>query len=238
MAETILLVFEGGKTEPNVFDNIQESFFHSDKSAIIYTTYNAEIYQLWKCVRDDEYLDLLEVLKERDKENKTCLAGVSRDDVSQIFLFFDYEGHASNASDDAIAEMLVNFDEETDNGKLYISYPMVEAYKDIVDDFKSHIVPAKENVKYKKMSAESSPYKDPRKIDIQDWRKIISENLKKGNFIVNGEYTIPSFPLSQTSVFDGQLAKFIKPFSKVAVLSGIPFFIDEYFEEFPIGLDK
>ena len=46
MADRILLVFEGEKTEPNVFDNIQESFFHGKNSTIIYTTYNAEIYQL------------------------------------------------------------------------------------------------------------------------------------------------------------------------------------------------
>ena len=239
MADTILLVFEGEKTEPRIFGNLKKTFFGSETNSIIHATYNAEIYQLWKRVRDDEFLDLIELLRERDERNQTRLAGIERDDVSQIFLFFDYEGHATGATDEKIDKMLAHFNEETENGKLYISYPMVEALKDITPDFKNHSVPAKKNINYKKMVAESvSPYQDMRTIDANDWKRIISENLKKGNFIVTQSYSAPASTLPQSAIFEGQRTNYIRPLDQIAVLSGIPFFIVEYFGGLPPILKK
>ena len=58
------------------------------------------------------------------------MEGLSRDDFSEVFLFFDYDVHQTNlgkADDgDVINQMLESFDNETENGKLYISYPMVQ----------------------------------------------------------------------------------------------------------------
>ena len=57
-----------------------------------------------------------------------------REDFSEGYLFFDYDGHQKNLSKydekDALEQMLMSFDNETENGKLYISYPMVEALRD------------------------------------------------------------------------------------------------------------
>ena len=66
------------------------------------------------------------------------MEGLSRDDFSEVFLFFDYDAHQTNLgkSDDVdvINQMLESFDNETENGKLYISYPMVEALRDFEAD--------------------------------------------------------------------------------------------------------
>lgn len=73
------------------------------------------------------------MLREENVELKEQLAGLQRDDFSEIYLFFDYDGHQKNLgefdSKDAIEQMLISFDNETENGKLYISYPMVEALR-------------------------------------------------------------------------------------------------------------
>ena len=66
---------------------------------------------------------------ERNADNQQQLKGVRRKDVAQIYLFFDYDGHATLADDDDMARMLAHFDNETENGKLYVSYPMAEALK-------------------------------------------------------------------------------------------------------------
>jgi len=230
MADIILLVFEGEKTEPRIFDSLRKTFFGSEKNSIIQATYNAEIYQLWKQVRDDGFLDLLELLRERSEKNRISLAGIERDHVSQIFLFFDYEGHATGATDEKIQKMLEHFDEETENGKIYISYPMVEALKHLTREFQNQAVPAKQNINYKQVVAESeSPYQDMRKVDANDWQQIVSKNLKKGNFIARGQYALPKSPTPQAKIFKGQLTNFIVPLGKVSVLSGIPFFVAEYF---------
>lgn len=226
----ILLIFEGEKTEPQIFNNLKGHFFPAKKSNMVYATYNADIYQLWKQVEDDEFLDLLELLRERNKRNENILEGIEQDRIAQTFLFFDYDGHATNASDEDIQKMLEHFDEETENGKLYVSYPMVEALKHLTSDFRTHTVPEKENIHYKDLVDKSrSPYQDLRKINAEGWKYIISENLKKGNHIVNGQYILPESASSQPDIFEGQLTKYIRPSDHVAVLSGIPFFIVEYF---------
>ena len=71
----------------------------------------------------------------------TTLDGIRNSDISEIFLFFDYDFQNSQLSLDEInrrvEEMLTLFDDETDNGKLYINYPMIESIrytKELPDD--------------------------------------------------------------------------------------------------------
>lgn len=238
MADIVLLVFEGEKTEPQIFNNLKQTIFGANSKSIIHATYNAEIYQLWEYVRKNPFMDLLEVLRDRNARNRECLAGIERDQVSRVFLFFDYDGHATGATDEKIQQMLAHFNEETENGKLYVSYPMVEAFKDTSPDFKNHVVPAKENIKYKTVVAASSAYKDPRKIIPADWRNIISKSLKKGSFIVTQNDNESATPPLQDALFEGQLINYIQPLNQVAVLSGIPFFLVEYFGGLPPSLKK
>ena len=128
MSDTILLVFEGARTERHIFNNLKKHYF-SGQNSIVHATFDTDIYTLWQEVRKDEFLDLIELIRDKNAKNKSELQGISRVNVSQIFLFFDYDGHSHNASDEAIQQMLAHFDNETENGKLYISYPMVEALR-------------------------------------------------------------------------------------------------------------
>lgn len=101
----------------------------------------------------DEFdTDIIEVLREEHEELKEQLEGINRDDFSEVYLFFDYDGHQNNLSEDddsdVLEQMLKSFDNETENGKLYISYPMVEALRDfeegkcgITADIRCHIHP-------------------------------------------------------------------------------------------------
>jgi len=231
MAETILFVFEGKKPEFHIQDNIESTFFEDTSKSNIRITYGTDIYQLWKQVQNEEFLDLIEILKECCTENCETLKDLGREDIGQIYLFFDYDGHAKTASDEDIEQMLSCFNDEFDRGKLYVSYPMVEALKDAVPEFQHHTVPAKEKSDYKKMVSERTIYQDINFIDHAGWLHIISENLKKSNFIVNRDYSEPEKHTQQDSIFDGQQKHYIKPNGTIAVLSGIPFFIVEYFDK-------
>ncbi len=203
MAETILFVFEGKKPEFHIQDNIESTFFEDISKSNIRTTYGTDIYQLWKQVQNEEFLDLIEILKECCTENCETLKDIE--------------------------QMLSCFNDEFDCGKLYVSYPMVEAVKDAVPEFQYHTVPAKEKSDYKKRVSERTIYQDINFIDHAGWLHIISNNLKKSNFIVNRDYSEPEKHPQQDSIFDGQQKHYIKPNGTIAVLSGIPFFIVEYF---------
>ncbi|MEI6892297.1 MAG: hypothetical protein V5783_09010 [Pontiella sp.] len=224
MANAMLCVFEGARTEKQIFENIKKTFFR-DSSVICTVYYGTDIYQLWKELEEDEFLDLTEVLRERNPNNEQALAERTRDDFSEVHLFFDYDGHATLANDEIISKMLALFNNETEHGKLYVSYPMIEAIKDIPANFISHTVPAKQNIHYKKI-LEKSPYQNLRLLSHAQWKKIIEANLEKAIAITSDDRP------TQASIFTKQKEDYIDPKGEVSVLSGIPFFIIDYFEDY------
>jgi len=235
MSNTILFVFEGEVLEKQIFDNIKKNFFSKEKSTMLIASFKAEIYQLYRQVKDDEFLDIVELLKEKNPS----LAEVNREDVSQIYMFFDYDGHASNASDIIVNDMLEFFNEETDQGKLYISYPMAEAIKDFDKTrsccYERCLIHARKNIKYKEIVAMNSSFKNIKKISSEDWNFIFQNTVKKAHCIVFDKFIYPEYKifqkLIQPSIFENQDVKFIEPYEKVAVLSAFPLFILEYFGE-------
>lgn len=123
--EHILFIFEGEKTEYSFYEALQKhNLSLKSKSREILSTFKADIYQLYKKVLKED-AEVFALLKMRD----SALENLSKDNVSSIFLFFDFDCHATNASDDKIRELVEFFNNETENGKIFISYPMVEAFK-------------------------------------------------------------------------------------------------------------
>jgi hypothetical protein len=128
MSSKVLFIFEGPKLEKSITDNLTKFFVN--ENAIITCAYCTTIYKMYAEISKDEDLDTFNLLKEIEV-NKEKLKDFKRSDFAQIYMFFDYDGHATNASDKKIKELLDFFNEETEKGKLYISYPMVEALKHI-----------------------------------------------------------------------------------------------------------
>lgn len=130
----IAVIYEGNKTERILIENLKKIFF-LNRANIVFVGFPAgqNIYMLWKQIQKDEYeTDLIELIREYNKDAAEKLKGYSRDDFSEIYLFFDYDGHNCNLSATdpdgtaVLGEMLETFDNETELGKLYINYPMVE----------------------------------------------------------------------------------------------------------------
>ncbi len=230
MSNKILFIFEGEKTEAQISRSLCYSFFCGKKDLIIECVYKAEIYQLYNEINKDEYIDTFELIKNKDKK---ALGAFSRDDFAEIYLFFDYDGHATKADDTKITMMLELFDNETDKGKLYISYPMVEALKHIKNEasFFESAVLCNTNIHYKKLVNQKADlrFKDFRKYDFATWIYLINIHLIKANFIVNNSLEFPNNLISQNDIFENQMQKYINTLSKVSVLSAFPLFIHDYF---------
>lgn len=240
MSNNILFILEGADTEKQIISKLKNEIFAKEAGTIIHLYFDAEIYQLWKLIKDDGDLDIVEVLRERSRKsdsnvmphNLNVLSNLTRGNVAQIYLFFDYDGQASTASTDNLGAMLDIFREETEHGQLYISYPMVEALKDIEDEagYEHKTVP--HNIKgtpYKSKVNQRSPFQDIRKISKENWKFLASANAKKANLVVTGNYAIPADLNKQQAIFQGQLDRFISPHNEVAVLSAFPLFLLEYF---------
>lgn len=224
----ILFVFEGQKTEPAIHNKIKECFF--SENTIITCVFGTVIYALYKDLKQDEDLEVFSLLKNRI----SALENHKKNEFSQIYLFFDYERHATNASDEKLENLLEIFDDETENGKLYLSYPMVEAlkhYKDF-ESFKNITAICSEN--YKKEVNDFCKNNETGLIDFNQYDKtilkeLITAHLCKMNYIVNDDYSFPTQIHSQLEIFNYQKAKSIDKNNGASVLSAFPIFIHDYF---------
>lgn len=248
--ELHLFVFEGVWAESKYVDMLEQHFL--GKRISVKCVYDAEIYQLYKVLKEEEPdFDLVELLKERNKENAELLRDYTRDSFAYIYLFFDYDAHSTLADDDKIVEMLNFFNNETENGLLYISYPMLEAirhYKDM-QSFKELTVkckrancPYKEECDeveaclkephYKKVSAsECQPQlTNINKYTKQVWQELIRAHLCKMNYLVNDVFDLPIEIELQSVIFSKQLEKHINhKCPKIAVLSAFPIYVLDYY---------
>jgi len=230
MSNKILFIFEGEKTEKQVADNLTKYFVNSNLN--VQCAFCSDIYNLYGRLSDDEDLDTFAILKTIEY-NKVILSPYNRNDFAEIYMFFDYDGHIPNANDSVIKDLLLFFNEETDMGKLFLSYPMVESIKHLNDtiDFKELKVKAKENINYKKIVSEQcgNHLKNLTLLTKENWLEIIESHLKKMNFIVNDNYSLPTSIISQVVVFQNQLSKYLEIDSTVAVLSAFPVFLLDYY---------
>jgi len=230
--KNVLFVFEGEKSEPKAFTSLQKFFLNEGESTIIHAVFCGEIYSLYHKLKKDEDLELFYLLRNK-QQNKDTLANLSLKDISEVYLFFDHDAHATAASEEKLKAMLKFFNEETDNGKLYISYPMVEAIKHFNPNLSYKNLTAKisENKGYKAFVASDCcpTYKSPQSFSREQWATLIKNNLKKARFIIEEAYEMPTKLIPQEDIFEYQLEKFIKPENEVSVLSSIPLFLKEYY---------
>ncbi|QZE14168.1 hypothetical protein K4L44_16845 [Halosquirtibacter laminarini] len=229
---------------------------------ILIGAFGTSIYGLYKETSNDPDLDLFGLIKEKGrkkiddlenerlKNNKQSFSEKQQKivdhiknlleykvaNVSEVFLFFDYDSHCTNADDLKIDNMLKLFNEETEFGKLYLSYPMVEAIKHIDNDcFKDKVDIAEKCYKTKVNRTCLEEYKHFNDYDINTWRRIIKLHLQKMNYIVNDIYDLPSNNISQRMIFKCQKTKYIDKLREdckvVAVLSAFPPFLYDYFTD-------
>lgn len=239
MNDVILFVFEGSKTEPQIFENLKRCFFNSNPNTVLFATYNTSIYTLYENIKDDEYLDTFYFIKNANAENKNRLNNFTSKQISQIFLFFDYDGHCSNADDKKIKFMLEKFDNETEHGKLFINYPMVESLRDLAvwdinRDLEKCSIKFDEFINYKNI-IHLQPNSVNRQITTMlesDWHNVTNVSLQKANWIVNNVNEKPDKQdannLNQINIFTEQKSKFIAN-KLVAILNAFPMFLFEYY---------
>lgn len=231
MSNKILFVFEGGRAENQIVTNLQKFFIN--ENTVIKCVYGAEIYQIYKQLVEDKDLDSFNLIKDRNEATRAALDGFSRNDFAEIYMFFDYDGHSTLADDVKLNLLLDFFKEETDKGKLYISYPMVEALKHICDfdTFNDLKVFCKQNIGYKSIAASAglSEFGDFTRYNLNAWKQLINAHLKKMNYIVHDYFILPGDIISQADIFTKQVEKYICIDSSVAVLSAFPVFLHDYY---------
>lgn len=235
-----VFIVEGEAREPLIIDNISKVFFVHGNFKIITLPAGENIYMLWKKLKDDDFeTDVIEVLRESNKEIRKQLSGLTRDNFSEVYLFFDYDVHQNNLREaddkDVIDQMLESFDNETENGKLYISYPMVEALRDfepgICGNKDNCFVMVSELGDYKNVSASHSCNPRFREYNFDIWREVIDVFAMKLSCLCGQADTFQYEQYVET-INPRKIQKLEeKEFqqNRVFVLSAFPEFLVDYF---------
>lgn len=254
----ILFIFEGKKREPALFKTLEYLYFPKENQKIIYS-YGNNIYSLYKEINNSNFTqDIVSVLREKTsklKDNPFNLIEKTSD-ISEIYLFFDYDGQNKNQPleelNKQINEMLDFFCDETENGKLYISYPMIESIrytKELPDEnYNSYKVKIADCGNFKQTADEFSFYKSldfitakigtENNLDLTEeynekiknnWELLRLQNVKKCFFLVDKEYSQKKKIIEQKTVFSSQLTKFIMAENTVSILNAFPIFLYDYF---------
>ena len=145
-----VFIVEGVDRDDRFVKKMSQCFFQGSKRIETITVPAAQnIYMLYNILVEDNFdTDIIEILRDNVPQAAERLAGINRQSIDQVFLFFDYDIQQDNISSSSPPsekkkKMLDAFDDETRNGKLYISYPMVEALYDFkgkdCEAFSSHV---------------------------------------------------------------------------------------------------
>lgn len=242
MTEKILFVYEGQKTEKKL-SIILKHYINLNKDVVIETSFCGNLYSLYTSLNNskeefDE--DIIPILKSRyDNPN---LDKYDRNSFGSIYLFFDYDSHAHDFNFEKLSKLLSFFNNETENGKLFISYPMIEALKHIAnldnkDSFLNDTYLCKDGKKYK---GHVNCYSDVRvkncfsnrkttDTNIENYNIIIDFHCCKANYIINENKEFPEQLILQKDILNFQYNNSNNNEGKIYTLSSYPLMLLDYF---------
>lgn len=227
----ILILVEGAKTDLLLMQKVLTLYGISNNHQII--SYNTSIYDLYQkmfCEDDPSSLDLLQVLKEHEKDETKKT--IFNEHYSDIILVFDLDPQSPEYTPDAITKMANYFTESSDTGKLYLNYPMVESFyhmRTIPDpDYINYAVSMEEliNHTYKSRVKQTCriPYKDFATTK-ETCNLIISQNLEKARIVLH--QSDDSLPTDTKTLLAAQLS-FLQNHNLLYVLCTCIFYIVDY----------
>jgi hypothetical protein len=229
----MLVLVEGEKTDANLMKHLLRIYRIDIKYEIV--AYGTNIYALYNemFVRDNpESFDLLQVLKAREKnEEKKAIFDYR---YSDILLIFDFDPHDTNYTPQKIKYLSEYFTESSDMGKLYVNYPMIEAFYHMAsipdpryDSYYTELNELKSKG-YKSRVHRENRDRDYRKFAVnkEECNLVIRQNISKAWKLVEADSTDGSIP-KQQEILSSQI-NLLQQEEKISVLCTCPFFIPEY----------
>ena len=200
------------------------------------------IYMLWKDIKDEPDIDIISYLKEKSEIIREVLGKMNSDDFSEIYLFFDLDAQQDNIKYSNVIElieiiksMLTTFNNETDKGKLYISYPMCEAYSDYIagtcKTFTKYCYQNPFNKNYKNQVGNNNENAILTHLNIERINEIINCYIDRVNCLydVDSEYDYEKVKdISPLDILDKQSILLKKEL--IMVLSAFPEFIIDFYK--------
>lgn len=240
------MIVEGEKTEPAFFRRIFNVFELSiDYEFFLFCT---EIYNFFNKIikpydKDLASLDILNALREAYPDND-----LFQKKFTDILLVFDFDPQAIDFHSnlyEILSIMQQYFTESTENGKLYISYPAIEAYKHVRENeedevfFKRTVALAdmiERKTSYKQIVNGCTSYMHINKIERDEFTKLLQLHANKAWKITHEEtdripnsMEVAAFAERCGNEILKRQMSMIKEKGTLYVISMALFFISDYF---------
>lgn len=244
---TTLFIAEGEKRDVRFLRSLAARFMPgSRKVETLILPAARNIYMLYKELEKDGFeVDVVELLRESCSAVAEKLKDLRRSDIDEVYLFFDFDPQhfkriglptALPQISEVLKTMLRVFDNETEFGKLYISYPMIEALYDykrggiLCAAHSECYLPFECLADYKRLSGEDNPIANAHE---PQWSELFNVFTLRARCLFGlsnldfAEYRNCITPLSLYEVQEQLLEKSGMVFG----LSALPEFLLDYFGE-------
>ncbi|OQB12899.1 MAG: hypothetical protein BWY15_02048 [Firmicutes bacterium ADurb.Bin193] len=228
----ILILVEGPRTDTRLMEHLFRVYGIDTKYEIV--SYNTNIYVLYNEMFYDgkpEDMDVLQVLKEHEPREER--KRIFEQEFTDILLIFDLDPQDPLFSEDKISKMTEYFSESTDMGKLYLNYPMVEAFYHMtsipdpeynarvatLDELRGHTY--KQRVNAENRNHGYSKFA----VTHEECNVVIRQNIEKGWHILSEN---PNDILPNTDLILNKQLVMLRDYEKIYVLCTCVFFIAEY----------
>ena len=233
----ILVLVEGEKTDYKLMEHLLQTYGIGESHEIV--SYNTNIYTLYNQMfrdGDPESVDILQILKEHESDETKKRIFDYR--YSDILLIFDLDPQDPSFTAEKILEMVSFFVESSDMGKLYLNYPMVEAFyhmKDIPDEaYNSYTATLEElkSRKYKERVNRENRNHNYSKFATtkEECTTVIKQNIDKAWLLSETERVVEGISQilpDSSSILKAQLKKMTEE-QLVSVLCTCVFYIADY----------
>lgn len=233
----ILLLVEGEVAEVKAFERIGELFFDKN-TQLRFFAYKSNIYSLYqKIIADEEFTSTIGILKEiaTTKEDRKIL----NLKFSEIYLIFDFDPQEPAYSDKKIKDLVALFNNETEFGKLYVNYPMMESMRDHhnfdINDFLYRTVQLEglSSEGYKDYIKKHGYQRAISNLTEKHFKKMSKINIIKTNYMICNKMNFPAldefvYVTNQNNILDIQI-KEKNTKNLFFVLNTCMFFLVDYF---------
>jgi hypothetical protein len=244
---TTLFIVEGERRDVRFLNSLIKRFLpqpRTVKTLILPAARN--IYMLYRQLEEDDFqTDIVEVLRESNSTAANLLEDLCRDDIDEIYLFFDFDPHhfkkmelpfAIQQISEILKLMLQLFDNETEFGRLYISYPMIEALYDyqrselLCNAHSRCFLPFESLSSYKRLSGENNPIANEHE---PQWLEVLNVfALRIACLFEFNDFNFNKYRSSVTPLTLYKLQEQLLSQDKVVFgLSSLPEFLFDYFGE-------
>ena len=240
MADIKLFIVEGEARDLRFIELMSERFLKNKHDyRIIHLPAKQNIFMLYDILKDDDFeTDIVEVLRDNVDGAAEILNGCLRKEIAEVYLFFDYDIQQLSEiayERDIMSKLFEVFQDETENGKLYISYPMVEAIYDYkeerCDSFNKCFVDISEIIHYKESSGKNNPAAS-KHFKYEDWEYVLETFGMRAKCLfdnVDMDYSTYKNDAYPEQIYNKQ-SMIVKNRNAVFVLSAFPEFLFDYFK--------